>query len=139
VWRRARLDWLPDSRPGRLIIPDYKTAVSANPQHFDRTVDSYGYHCQDQWYTDAVKALDLYDDPAFVFVVQEKTPPYLVEVVQLDADTKRIGRAENRRAIDIYRRCTESGVWPGYSADPTEIPVISLPAYSIRRHEEGLI
>ena len=37
------------------------------------------------------------------------------------------GRELNRLAIEIYRDCTEAGVWPGYS---DEIELISLPAWA---------
>jgi hypothetical protein len=38
VMRRARFDWLPDARSGRLIIPDYKTCRSAEPAALARAV-----------------------------------------------------------------------------------------------------
>ena len=36
------------------------------------------------------------------------------------------GRRANREAIDLYARCMETGVWPGYSDD---IVTIGLPAW----------
>lgn len=136
ITRRARFDWLPDPRAGRLIIPDYKTCRSAEPSALARAVDEYGYHCQDDWYRAAARAADLSDDPAFVFVCQEKTAPYLVTVVELDATARRIGAAKNHRAIETYARCMESGYWPGYSDD---ITYLSLPTWAeIRDTEEYL-
>ena len=70
---RARLDWLPAPAEGRrMVIVDYKTATSADPREFGRAVDSYGYHVQQAFYLDAVRACGVHPDPAFVFVVQEK-------------------------------------------------------------------
>jgi hypothetical protein len=133
VWCRARPDWLPDTYADRrLIIPDYKTTVSASPEHITKAVGNLGYHQQDAWYTDGARALGLDDDPAFIFVFQEKTPPYLVTVVQLDEDARRAGRARNRLAIERYRDCTESGIWPGHS---DEIEFITLPAWATRTEE----
>jgi hypothetical protein len=134
VMRRARFDWLPDPREGRLIIPDYKTCRSAEPSALARAVDEYGYHQQADWYRAAARAAGLGgDDTAFVFVCQEKTAPYLVTVVELDAMSLRIGAAKNRRAIETFARCTETGHWPGYS---DAIEYVSLPVWAERRDEE---
>jgi hypothetical protein len=135
IWRRARLDWLPNpTSNGRLICIDYKSAVSAEPGAFSRTVANFGYHMQDAFYLDAVQAVGLGDeDTAFLFVVQEKTPPYLVTVVELDARAIQVGRERNRRALEIFRDCQQSGIWPGYS---NEIELISLPNWALRQHEE---
>ena len=107
VWRRARLDWLPDvSARERLIVADYKTSASASPAAFARSVANYGYHQQDAWYRDAVRAVGLSADPAFLFVVQEKEPPYLVTVAELDTPSVQAGRELNRQAIELYRACS---------------------------------
>jgi hypothetical protein len=137
VMRRARFDWLPDARSGRLIIPDYKTCRSAEPSALARAVEDFGYHQQDDWYRAAARALGLADETAaFVFVCQEKTPPYIVTVVEMDAEARRIGAARNRRALEVFAECTETGVWPGYS---DEIAYLSLPTWAaIRDTEEYL-
>jgi hypothetical protein len=119
---RALLDWLPNV--GR-VFPDFKTAQSAWPEDFGRSADRYGYAQQASWYLDGVKALGLAgDDAAFVFVVQEKEPPYLVTPMQLDPLSMRIGAQRNRQALSIFQHCTETGVWPGYSDD---VALVSLP------------
>lgn len=134
VWRRARLDWKPTAQPGkRLIIPDYKTADSANPDRFAKSAVNFGYHQQDAWYTEAAETLNLGDDPAFVFVVQEKTPPYLVSVIQLDRNARRIGDLLNRQAINTYAECTSTGHWPTYTDD---VVLTSLPYWYERNFEE---
>jgi hypothetical protein len=135
TWLRARLDWLPDpDGPGRLIIPDYKTTRCAAPQELPRSVHAYGYHQQSAWYQDGAYRLGLSEDVAFVFVFQEKTAPYLVSVVELDALAVRIGRDLNRQAIDLYAECARTGVWPGYSGDVESVP---LPVWVERAYERG--
>jgi hypothetical protein len=129
VPRRARLDYLPNPGPGRFIVADYKSAASAAPGAFAKAAANFGYHMQDPYYLDGVRALGLDDDPAFLFVVQEKEPPYLVNVIQLDEDARAAGRERNRRAIERFRDCTEAGRWPGYSED---IEQISLPPWALR-------
>lgn len=131
VWLRSMLDWLPTSGDGRMIVPDYKTAVSASPAGFAKAVANYRYHMQDAFYRDMVMGLGLADDVAFVFIVQEKTAPYPVTVVELDSEAVRIGRELNREAIDLYAECQSSGVWPGYSED---VELIALPAWATYQH-----
>lgn len=133
VWRRVRFDWLPHpSSNGRLILTDYKSAASAEPSAFGRAAANFGYHMQDDWYRDGARALGLGgDDTALVFVVQEKTPPYLVTVCELDEEAREIGRARNRRALEIYRDCAATRLWPGYSQ---AIETVSLPRWAHYQH-----
>lgn len=133
IWRRARFDWTRRTS-NRLYLVDYKTSRDANPEKFKKTAVDLGYHQQDAWYCDAVIDLGIDKDPAFLFVVQEKTAPYVVSVVQLDNNARRIGRILNRQAIDIYAQCTESGIWPGYHDH--EVALVSLPYWYEREFEE---
>lgn len=137
VWRRARFDLLRHrAGAGRRIVVDYKTCAAADEESLQRAFVSFGYHRQAAWYLDAVRALNLHGghEPVFVFVCQEKTPPYLVNVVQPDPNAVRIGGIENRRAIRLYAECTATDVWPGYvGVDPNWI---SLPAWIEKQYEE---
>ncbi|MBZ3909391.1 PD-(D/E)XK nuclease-like domain-containing protein [Streptomyces acidiscabies] len=131
VMRRARLDWLPNPRSGRLIIPDYKTCRSANPEALERAIEEYGYHQQDDTYRSGCRALGIADDDAaFVFVCQEKTAPYVITVVEVNATARRIGAARNRRALEVFAECTRTGYWPGYSDD---VVPLSLPGWAETR------
>jgi hypothetical protein len=135
VMRRSRLDWLPTPGDRRTIIADYKTSKSADPEQFAKDAMNYGYHQQADWYRDGVITLGIADDPAFVFVVQEKTPPYLVSVIELDVIALRIGRLLNRRALNVYAECTRTGRWPGYVDD---VELVSLPGYYENRYVEDI-
>ncbi|MDQ8040605.1 PD-(D/E)XK nuclease-like domain-containing protein [Cellulosimicrobium sp. XJ-DQ-B-000] len=137
VWLRARLDWLPSKVPGRrTIIPDYKTAVSADPWEFRKTAADYGYHMQHAMYLDAVDALGLANPaPAFVFIVQEKTAPYVVTVVELDTEAEALGRRQIRKAVATFAECQRTGHWPGYT---DEVALVSLPTWYQTRIEESL-
>lgn len=134
ITRRARVDWLPTLGPGRLIIPDYKTCAAADPESIARAVDAHGYHQQAAWYLDGIRALGLGDrDAAFLFVFQEKTAPYLVNVVELDIVALAVGAAKNRRALEKYAECRESGRWPTWNDD---VELVPLPAWAERRDTE---
>ena len=133
---RCRLDWLPEKRDGqRLVIPDYKTAESAHPEKFRKSAADYGYHRQAAWYLDALRECGLDDDPAFVFVVQEKHPPYLVQPIELDDIALHIGRNLNHQARALYAACMRTGHWPGYSE---EVETVGLPEWYLAQHDEAL-
>lgn len=134
VMLRCRYDWLPDERGGRVIVPDLKTARSANPDTFGKSAADFGYFMQDPHYLDGLAAHGIGNrDNAFIFVLVEKTPPYLVSVVQLTEEDRALGRRLMRRAIDTYARCMEADEWPGYT---TEVASVSLPYWFHRLHEE---
>jgi PDDEXK-like domain of unknown function (DUF3799) len=131
IWRRARLDW---QLPGtRLIITDYKTTPDASPAAIRKHVANFGYHLQAAQYADGARALGLDDDPAFLFVFQERTPPYLVTIAELDDEALETGRGRLRLACEMFRDCTQAGYWPGYSQD---IELISLPPWAARPVED---
>jgi hypothetical protein len=127
VWRRALLDWLPGHEGSeRVIFADYKTCRCASPDELRRSMADYGYAQQAAWYLDGAKALGLAERAAFVFVCQEKTPPYLVTVAEPDATSMQRAQHLNRRAIDIYADCVAHDRWPGYS---DEVELIPLPGW----------
>jgi hypothetical protein len=128
---RARPDWL---RPDCIV--DYKTTTSVAPGHIAKSVADFGYHMQAPWYLDAAIELDLLPpDASFYFIFQSKNPPHLIKVAELDELALEIGRERNAFAREVFRDCTESGVWPDYGDD---IELISLPAYEVRRHNEWM-
>jgi hypothetical protein len=133
VWRRTRLDWLPAQREdGRLIVPDYKSCTSAEPASVERSVASYGYDVQDVFYRDGLRALGLAEEPAFIFVFQEKDPPYLITVVELDGAWRRIGRRRVDEALGVFAECQGTDQWPGYTSD---VELVGPPAWVARQYE----
>lgn len=132
---RFRPDWLPNPGRGRLIVVDYKTATSAHPGHFARAAADYGYHQQVPWYLDGLAACDIADDAAFVFIVQSKTPPFPVSVIELKPDDIELGRRRNRKAIDLYAACAAHDHWPDYGQG---VHSVSLPSYAVYQQEGDL-
>lgn len=131
---RFRPDFLPEVGRGRPIIIDYKTAASANPRRFAKSAADYGYHMQAPWYIDGLREVAGVDDAAFLFIVQQKDPPFLVSVCQLEPEDIALGRQLNRRAIDVYTECRSSGNWPGYDG----IATIALPGWARRQIEDDI-
>lgn len=131
---RAMLDWLPFAIPGqRLVVPDYKTCLSAEPDKFARAMADHGYHIQLAWYLAGVRALGLGDERTVgLLVAQEKTAPYLVTVIQPDPAAMQMGELRMRQALRLYAECTASGRWPGYSDD---VVMAELPPWETRELE----
>lgn len=126
IMRRSRFDLLDD------LVIDYKTAALAEPEAFGRAAAKYGYHQQAAWYEQI--ALDLGQKVrGFLFIVQEKKPPYLTSVCELTPEAVARGGELNRKALELFRDCTESGRWPGYGDD---IHVVDLPMYAYDYEDE---
>ncbi|MFI8942677.1 PD-(D/E)XK nuclease-like domain-containing protein [Streptomyces syringium] len=127
IWRRSRFDWL---RPD--LIGDYKTTRSVHPDYLSKAVHELGYHQQEDFYREGAIELGLIEPGApFKFIFQEKRPPYLVTVAELNFIARDVGRQLNSLAIDRYIAGRESGQWPGYSQGTADI---SLPPYIERQY-----
>lgn len=128
VLMRCRYDW----RRPRIGV-DYKTTTEggADPDEFVRTAAKLGYHSQQDWYSHVAEILG---EPlqGFGFIVQEKEPPYLVTVVELPSELVDLGRDRNRRARQMFRDCTDAGIWPGYYPDD-QIATPDAPDWILRK------
>lgn len=129
---RCRLDWL---RNDHLAIDDIKTARTADPGYFSRkSVYEYGYDLRAAMYLRAVKA-EFGVDARWRWIVIEKTPPYLVSVVEPSDEVLQVGNAKLDRALEIWADCLSSGFWPGYGNDTH---IADLPVWQRRWIEEAL-
>lgn len=109
---RGRADWLTVYHDVPVCV-DYKTTDDANPSEFFWSVRKYDYHMQDDWYRDLLDTLTG-EAHGFLFIAQEKTPPYLVSVVQLSNDLRNEGRERNQRSRAIFLDCMTRDEWPAY-------------------------
>jgi hypothetical protein len=128
IMRRGRFDLF-----GSDVLVDYKTAASAQPEAFAASVARFGYDMQASWYLDLAESLGERRD-GFAFVVQEKDPPYLVEVYDIDELALERGARRNRRALDLFERCLIDDEWPGYTGQM--FTTLHLPRWALA--EEGL-
>lgn len=123
---KARLDWLLEGN----VILDIKTTTTANPalHGFPREIAKYSYHVQAAFYLDMCARLKMPKD-CFVFLAVEKTAPYLVTAIQLDAMSVNKGRNEYQRLLKLYKECSDTNLWPSYS---DKIEIVTLPEWSLR-------
>lgn len=118
--RRCRFDWL-----GAGVLTDYKSAASADPRDLCGrygAIKKWGYDQQAAWYLDLARDLG-HPAQAFAFIFQAKEPPHLVTVAYVPEDELWDARQRNQRALEMFRDCTESGIWPGYLPDDTAAAV----------------
>lgn len=115
----------PDLITDRGFIVDVKT--SADASDFERSVAKYGYARQAAWLQMACAAAGI-ESKGVVFLVVETAPPYGLRTVTLDSVAMLQGEREVYRALDIYRRCIETGEWPSY---PSGLDMISLPTWAL--------
>ena len=131
---KARFDYLPEKQDGRrLVVPDLKSAVSADPGEFSRAAARFGYVMQQVHYSSALRHLCIDDDPAFVFVVVEKEHPHLVNVGQFaDPGDITATAVALDKALRIYAECTATDTWPGWPG----VTQLNLPTWHLYALEE---
>jgi hypothetical protein len=120
---RARIDWL---RTDLAAIDDYKsTSASADPSRWVRTAYGIGADIQVAMYLRGCERV-FGTKPDFRFIVQETYPPYALSVVNLAPSALALADDKVSYAINVWRTCLESGVWPAY--DP-RVASLETPTY----------
>lgn len=117
IWLRQMIDWLSEDR---LIFADYKTTgESAAPDALARKMVNDGWHIQAAMGERGLDALNMMrgSDRKFLFVVQEDTVPYALNVVEIAADPLVMGRKMLDAAVGTWSRCMRVDRFPGYPLD----------------------
>ena len=102
------------------VMVDLKTALSARPDDFARSVVNYGYHAQEPFYSDGWGELGKTVN-GFLFLAWEKESPYACGLYELPPSIVEEGRQIMRKALDRYAECEKSGTWPGYPEGVQEL------------------
>lgn len=110
---RQRIDWM-HQRDGRLTIVEYKTAAEADPDRWPRRAFKLGYFLAYAFAVMGAKTLGLAKDPDYVFIAQEKEPPYDLVVYEPDIEASAVARRQMRQVIATYQQCMKTQEWPGY-------------------------
>jgi hypothetical protein len=118
---KGKLDFLSSDRK---IVIDLKNTTDT--RNFSRTVAEHRYHVQQAFYTDGLKENDA-DLDLFLFVAVEPTPPYLVQLFQLDAASVAQGREEYHEDIALLGNCLVNNCWPGIA----DVTTIGLPRWAM--------
>lgn len=119
---------------GKPVIVDYKTTADASTDGFMRHAINFGYDFQAGMYCEGVEKVT-WQKPLFVFIAQEKTPPYAVNILQADDLMVKRGYDVFRELIGIYHECKTTGNWYGYLGAYNVINNLSLPAWLAKEVE----
>jgi hypothetical protein len=101
-------------------IVDLKTTRDASYQNFTKSIFNFGYHRQGAMYVAGAQALGI-EVKHYVIIAVEKEPPYGVAVYRLDDEALAFGRKELDELLVLYKQCKESGDWPGYDSEVSDI------------------
>lgn len=130
IWKRARFDLEHHTRD---LLLDYKTTENADPFAFSRAIVPLGYDVQAAHYSDAYMAKEgIEDEPDFIFLVQEREPPFACSLVGLEPALMDLGKRKVERASKIWADCISTGKWPGY---PQSIAWVDAPAWALSDFE----
>ncbi len=120
---RCRLDWLRDDLEA---CDDLKTtSASAAPEKWSRTMFGIGGDLQAALYGIGLREMTG-REVAWRYVVQETEPPYALTVFSVAPDVIALATRKLDFAIDTWRRCLETGVWPAY---PSRVCWVTTPPW----------
>lgn len=110
------------------VAIDLKTTKDAETDHFMRDALKLGYDIQAAHYCEGLEKT--YDKPfKFIFIAQEKTAPYLVNVLEADEYFMASGRELRDALLEQYTKCLETDVWEGYMSKDGGLNSLSVPAW----------
>jgi hypothetical protein len=116
---KSRPDWHSDN-----MWVDVKT--TSDMKYFTRDIYKYNYHTQAAMAREAFKKLYKLEYKYFVFLVVEECEPYLTKAFILDDASLELGYREYKRGLEIYKKCVDKNIWPGYG---DAIEQVTLPKY----------
>lgn len=123
------------------VAIDLKTTNDAETDHFMRDALKYGYDIQAAHYCEGLESV--YEKPfKFIFIAQEKTAPYLVNVLEADEYFMASGKELRDTLLEKYGKCLETDEWSGYMDEKSGINSLSVPAWikdslAVEDNQEG--
>ena len=117
---KIKPDWIYGEK---FLMVDLKSCLDASPNGFRRSMIKFRYYVQNAFYSDGFLESTGQHSSGFVFVAVEKNPPYNLGLYRLDQEDIEVGRSEYISNLEIYKRCLESGHWPGYEATIQHIKI----------------
>jgi len=111
------------------VVVDVKTTQDASPDGFVKDVANFGYYVQAKFYIDTLESIGKKADK-FLFIVVQKTAPFMVGMYELDPTALDFGKDEYLRALDIYSHI-EDFKMPIFkdTVDETVVQTLTLPSW----------
>ena len=114
---------------GQHIIVDYKTTRNPEKNAFQKSIENYGYDLQAGMYCEGMKEITG-NDYDFVFIAQEKKPPYDFNIFQCNDELMTSGRNLFHLLIKKLHECKVNNDWHGVIEDENKITELGLPPWS---------
>ena len=129
---KFRLDYINLSN---WIISDLKSCASAQKLLFRKVAYSHGYDMQAWISLYGTTQITGFRHDEFKFIcVENKLDKYHgLQVHYADEEMLEVGRARYCKAMEIYVRCLESGIWDGYDSTPQPL---GAPTWVLKEIEE---
>lgn len=126
---KIRVDSVRLMSDGTPLIVDYKTTNDASADGFLRKALAIGYDFQSGMYCEGAEH-EFGKAARFVFIAQEKTAPYAVNIFEADPDFIQRGKDIFRELIGIYHECRITDNWWGYLGKDNAIGKLNLPQWA---------
>lgn len=128
---KCRPDCLTEIGEANILI-DYKSCADASSDGFMKDAIKLNYDLQMAYYKDIVDEARE-KEHTVIFIAQEKTPPYLVNILEANEYFLRSGRDMYRTYLDMYAECLENDDWYGYTKEG--INTLGLPNWLQKQYE----
>ena len=131
VTMKCRPDCLTDIGDTHLLL-DYKSCSDATSEQFMKDAIKLMYDMQLAYYKDILDAKRGFEH-SVIFIAQEKTAPYLANVLQANEYFIKSGRDMYRTYLDEYVECEKTDNWYGLVKDG--INTLGLPNWLQKQYE----
>lgn len=131
ITMKCRPDCLTEVAGTHFLI-DYKTCNDASTDVFMRDSIKFMYDMQMAYYKHILDEI-LGVEHTVVFIAQEKTAPYCVNIMEPNEYYMRSGADMFREYLNLYKECSETGNWYGYMKD--EVNSLGLPNWLQKQYE----
>lgn len=128
---KCRPDCLTDIGDTHILI-DYKSCTDATSEQFMKDSIKFMYDLQMAYYKDILDK-QRGCEHTVIFIAQEKTAPYLVNVLEANEYFIKSGRDMYRTCLDMYAECEKSGNW--YGLVNGGINTLGLPNWLQKQYE----
>lgn len=132
---KARTDFFIQTGSLRNTIVDYKTALSATYEDFQKAIWNYRYDLSAAHYMSVVEQVTGEPVTQFFWIVQEKVAPYAINIFHATEEMIYRSKQTHTKVLKEIARSLEAGEWPCYGDDIKEI---DLPYWAIESEEQRI-
>lgn len=132
----GEFEWV--THPEVVVITDYKTTSSANPDEFNVKAFRLGYYLKMALQRDLfVKAFDEKRPVVVRLLAQEKKEPYIPLAYVMKDEQLRIGRIQYMSVLGGFKIWKETDTWPAYANNEPEVDMVT-PPWVLKQYETAI-